>query len=261
MEIVIVEDQAAGAKLAGEAIVRLLTKKPTTVLGLATGSTPLPVYDYLVQRYEAGAVSFAEARGFALDEYVGLPQDHPESYRAVLDREIVGRVNFPPNAVTTPDGWSPDLEAACLAYDEAIAGAGGVDFQILGVGTDGHIGFNEPTSSLASPTRIKTLTNQTREDNARFFDDDIGQVPRHVLTQGIGTIRRADSLLLLAWGANKAAAVASTVEGPVSSMVPSSALQLHPHATIVVDGPAAAELKMKDYYQQVWKNKPEWQDI
>ncbi len=261
MEIVIVKDQVAGAEVAGEAIVKLLAKKPSLVLGLATGSTPLPVYDYLVQRYEIGAANFAEARGFALDEYVGLPQGHPESYRAVLDREIVGRVNFAPDAVTTPDGWAQDPEAACLAYDDAIASAGGVDLQILGVGTDGHIGFNEPTSSLASPTRIKTLTNQTREDNARFFDDDISQVPRHVLTQGIGTIRRADHLLLLAWGANKAAAVAATVEGPVSSMVPSSALQLHPHATIVVDEPAATELRMNDYYRQVWKNKPDWQDI
>ena len=261
MEIVIVKNESAGAELAGEAIVKLLTEKPTTVLGLATGSTPLPVYDYLVQRYEVGAVSFAEARGFALDEYVGLPQGHPESYRAVLDREIVGRVNFAPNAVTTPDGWASDPGAACQAYDEAIAAAGGIDLQILGVGTDGHIGFNEPTSSLASPTRIKTLTDQTREDNARFFDDDISRVPRHVLTQGIGTIRRANHLLLLAWGANKATAVAQTVEGPVSSMVPSSALQLHPHATIVVDESAAAELKMKDYYQHVWKNKPGWQNL
>lgn len=261
MEVVIVDSPQAGAELVGGGIAALLNSNPYSVLGLATGSTPLPVYDDLARRYDAGEVSFARARGFALDEYVGLPADHPESYRAVLDREIVGRVDFPTGAVQTPDGWSADPAAACLAYDAAIAAAGGIDLQILGVGTDGHIGFNEPTSSLASPTRIKTLTEQTREDNARFFDDDISQVPHHVLTQGIGTILRARHLVLLAWGGNKAQAVAATVEGPVTGMVPSSALQLHPHATVVVDEPAAEALTLSDYYRHVFSNKPDWQGL
>lgn len=260
MEVVIVESPAAGAALSAGAITELLNRKPEAVLGLATGSTPLPVYDALAERYEAGEVSFAHAQGFALDEYVGLPQGHPESYRSVLDREIVDRVNFAPGAVHTPDGWSDDPRAACAAYEAAIRLAG-IDLQILGVGTDGHIGFNEPTSSLASPTRIKTLTEQTRLDNARFFDGDVAKVPQHVITQGIGTILRAGHLVLLAWGSNKAEAVAATVEGPVTSMVPSSALQLHPHATVVVDEAAASALTQGDYYRHVFTHKPDWQGL
>ena len=261
MEVVIVSSPEEGARLAADAISSLIQAKPNCVLGLATGSTPLPVYDDLVRRYQEGSLSFAQCRGFALDEYVGLPPDHPESYKAVLDREIVGRVDFAPGAVRAPDGWAPDIPQACREYDEAIEAVGGIDLQILGVGTDGHIGFNEPTSSLASPTRIKTLTQQTREDNARFFANDLDAVPTHVVTQGVGTILRAQHLVLLAWGANKAAAVAATVEGPVSAMVPSSALQLHPHATVIVDQDAAGDLTLLDYYQQVFNGKPSWQGI
>ena len=261
MEIVIAETEIRGAQIVGSAIASLLQQKSHAVIGLATGSTPLPVYDDLARRFQAGEISFADAKGFALDEYVGLRPDHPESYRAVLEREIVQKVNFAPGAVHGPDGWAADPQAACDAYDEAIAAAGGIDLQILGVGTDGHIGFNEPTSSLSSPTRLKTLTEQTRADNARFFDGDIEQVPRHVLTQGIGTIRRARHLVLLAWGESKADAVAATIEGPVTAMVPSSALQLHPRATVIVDTAAAKKLQMKDYYRHVWDNKPDWQGI
>lgn len=261
MEIVIVNSPEAGAEIVGGAIANLLTKNPATVLGLATGSTPLPVYDNLVSRHERDGLSFAQARGFALDEYVGLPANHPESYRAVLEREIGSRVDFAPDAISSPNGWAEDVARACEEYEEAIVAAGGIDLQLLGVGTDGHIGFNEPTSSLESATRIKTLTPQTREDNARFFDNDIDQVPHHVLTQGIGTIRRARHLVLLAWGENKAEAVAATVEGPVSSFVPSSALQLHRHATVVVDEAAASQLKLIDYYRNVYANKPLWQGI
>ena len=261
MEIVIVPDSTVGARLVGEAIAKLLTDKPDAVLGLATGSTPLGVYDDLARRHEQDGLSFADARGFALDEYVGLPQDHPESYRAVLQREIVGSVNFGPDAVQSPNGWAQDIPAACAQYEAAIRAAGGIDLQLLGVGTDGHIGFNEPTSSLASLTRVKSLTEQTRADNARFFDDDINQVPHHVVTQGVGTIRRAAHPVLLAWGEAKADAIAATVEGPVSAMVPSSALQLIEHATVVVDTGAASKLKLRDYYQRVYDNKPDWQGI
>lgn len=254
-------DARVGARLAADAITALIGQKSDCVLGLATGSTPLPVYDELVRRYQQGSVSFAECQAFALDEYVGLPPDHPESYQAVLDREIAGRVDFPPGAVRAPDGWAQDIPRACREYDETIEASGGIDLQLLGVGTDGHIGFNEPTSSLASPTRIKTLTRRTREDNARFFDGHVDAVPTHVLTQGVGTILRARHLVLLAWGANKAAAVAATVEGPVSAMVPSSALQLHPHATVIVDEAAAGDLTLLDYYQQVFDGKPPWQGL
>lgn len=261
MEVVIVESPEAGSKLAADAIADLLRAKPAAVLGLATGSTPLGVYDALVDLHENEGLSFAQARGFALDEYVGLPADHPESYREVLRREIVSRVDFAPGAVRSPDGWASDLTAACQDYEQAIRDAGGIDLQILGIGTDGHIGFNEPLSSLASPTRVKTLTQATREDNARFFDGNVDAVPLHVLTQGIGTILRARHLVLLAWGANKADAVAQTVEGPVRAMMPASALQLHPHATIIVDEPAAAGLTQSGYYRYVYDNKPDWQGI
>lgn len=261
MEVVVVDSVEQGAALVGEAIARLLADKPDPVLGLATGSTPLPVYDDLVVRHTRDGLSFARARGFALDEYVGLPRDHPETYRAVLQREIVGRVDFAPDAVRTPNGWADDIPAACAEYESAITTAGGVDLQLLGVGSDGHIGFNEPTSSLASPTRIKTLTRQTRVDNARFFGGDIDAVPHHVLTQGVGTILRARHLVLLAWGDGKAGAVAATVEGPVTSLVPSSALQLHPHSTVVVDQAAAGNLRLRDYYREVYAGKPSWQSL
>lgn len=261
MEVVVVPTKKDGSELVGGAIAELLTRNPEAVLGLATGSTPLGVYDDLVRRHNDDGLSFAQAKGFALDEYLGLPAGHPESYRAVIQREIADRVDFAAGSVHGPDGWAADIAAACTDYEEAIDAAGGIDLQILGVGTDGHIGFNEPISSLASLTRIKTLTEQTREDNARFFDDDLAQVPTHVLTQGVGTILRARHLVLLAWGENKAEAIQATVEGPVTSMVPSTALQLHPHATVVVDEAAASLLGDREHYKWTYANKPAWQGV
>ena len=260
MEIVIVEVAAAGAALVAGAIADVIHTRHAPVLGLATGSTPSGVYDELVRRHQDG-LSFAACRGFALDEYVGLAPDHPESYRAVLQRELGSRVDFPVDGIESPNGWATDIPAACAAYERAIADAGGIDLQLLGLGTDGHIGFNEPTSSLASGTRIKTLTSQTRMDNARFFGDDLQAVPTHVLTQGVGTIVRARHLVLMAWGASKAGAVAATVEGPITAMVPASALQLHPHVTVVIDAPAASALRLRDYYRSVYAGKPSWQGI
>jgi len=261
VEVVIVGDRADGGRLVGGAIEAMLRNRPDAVLGLATGSSPEPVYDDLVARCEAGTASFARARAFQLDEYVGLPAGHPESYRAVLQREVADRLDFRQGALHGPDGQADDLLAACAAYDQEITAAGGVDLQLLGIGSDGHIGFNEPVSSLGSRTRIKTLTEQTRRDNARFFGDDIDAVPRHVLTQGIGTILEARHLVLLSWGAGKASAIARAVEGPVAAMVPASALQLHPHVTIVVDEDAAGELTLADYYRATWAAKPEWQGL
>ncbi len=159
-------------------------------------------------------MSFAEARGFTLDEYVGLAADHPERYRTVIDTAFVSRVDFAPGAVQGPDGLAEDIAAACAWYEAAIAEAGGIDLQILGIGTDGHIGFNEPGSSLASRTRIKTLTRQTRIDNARFFGGDLDAVPTHCLTQGLATIMSARHVVLVATGVGKAEAVHQLVEGP-----------------------------------------------
>jgi glucosamine-6-phosphate deaminase len=261
MEVVIVTGPAAGGSLVGEAIESLLRRRPDPVLGLATGSSPRPVYQDIVARYRAGRISFAKARAFQLDEYVGLPADHPETYRAVIEREVTSQLDFARDAVRGPNGASTDLSAACATYEREIAAAGGVDLQLLGIGSDGHIGFNEPVSSLASRTRLKTLTEQTRRDNARFFDDALEAVPRHVLTQGIGTILEARHLILLAWGAAKATAAARCVEGPLTAMVPASALQLHPHATIIVDEAAAAELTLAEYYRATWQAKPDWQGL
>ena len=261
MEVIIVEDPAAIGVIGAEGIEVLLARKPAAVLGLATGSSPLAIYDELVARYEAGRLSFGRARGFTLDEYVGLPADHPERYRTVIDTVFVSRVDFAPGAVQGPDGLATDIPAACAQYEDAIAEAGGVDLQILGIGTDGHIGFNEPGSSLASRTRIKTLTRQTRIDNARFFDDDIEQVPTHCLTQGLGTIMAARHVILVATGRSKAEAVHQLVEGSVSAMWPASILQHHPHVTVLLDGAAARRLQLADYYRETYRSKPDWQGI
>jgi glucosamine-6-phosphate deaminase len=261
VEVVIVADAKAGGELVAEAMARLLRRKPDALLGVATGSTPLPVYEALAAKVRAGAVDTSRARVAQLDEYVGLPADHPESYRSVLRREVLEPLGIPTDAFLGPDGTAEDVQAACERYDRELAEAGGVDLQLLGIGTDGHIGFNEPCSSLASRTRIKTLTEQTRVDNARFFDGDIAQVPHHVITQGIGTILEARHLVLLATGEGKADAVAATVEGPVAAVCPASALQLHPHATVVVDEAAASKLKLADYFRHAYVNKPEWQGL
>ncbi|HEY3547320.1 MAG TPA: glucosamine-6-phosphate deaminase [Propionicimonas sp.] len=260
MEVVIAPE-AQLAALAADAVERLLRAKPDAVLGLATGSSPLRVYDELARRHAASGLSFARARGFMLDEYLGLPADHPERYRTVIERDLVSRVDFAPGAVQGPDGLAGDLPAACAAYEAAIVDAGGVDLQILGIGTDGHIAFNEPGSSLASRTRIKTLTRQTREDNARFFGGDLDKVPHHCLTQGLGTIMAARHLVLLATGRHKAEAVHQLVEGPVSAMWPATIMQLHPYATVLVDDAAAGRLQLADYFRQTYADKPAWQGI
>ncbi|MDQ0840868.1 MULTISPECIES: glucosamine-6-phosphate deaminase [unclassified Streptomyces] len=261
MEVVIVPDSAAGGELIAEAMADLLRRKPDALLGVATGSTPLPIYQALAAKVANKEVDASRARVCQLDEYVGLPAGHPESYRSVVLREVVEPLGLDQNSFMGPDGSAEDVAAACVAYDRALAEAGGVDLQLLGIGTDGHIGFNEPCSSLASRTRIKTLTQQTRVDNARFFDGDIEQVPHHVITQGIGTILEARHLVLLATGKAKADAVALAVEGPLSALVPASALQLHPHATVVVDEAAAAGLKLADYFRATYAAKPDWQGI
>jgi glucosamine-6-phosphate deaminase len=260
MEVVIVADADAAGVLVGGAIAALVDRRPDAVLGVATGSSPLAVYRDLARRHRDGQLSVARTRAFLLDEYVGLPAGHPQSYRAFIERELVQHLDFAPGAVQGPDANAADVVTACLDYEAAIAGAGGVDLQLLGIGTDGHIGFNEPGSSLASRTRIKTLTRRTRVDNARFFGS-LDEVPHHVVTQGIGTILDARHLVLVAFGDPKEAAVAAAIEGPVTAMVPASALQLHPHVTVVVDDPAASGLALADYYRETWAGKPDWQAL
>jgi glucosamine-6-phosphate deaminase len=259
-EVVIVESRESAGELVADAIVNLVSEKPDAVLGLATGSTPLPVYRALAERVKAGLVDLSGVRGFALDEYVGLPEDHPEAYRNVVAREVVEPLGLDPALVQVPSGDPETIRTAGEEYEKAIVDAGGIDLQLLGIGTIGHIGFNEPGSSLASLTRVKTLARQTRLDNARFFDS-IDEVPTHAITQGLGTILRARHLVLLAFGEGKAAAVAAGVEGPVSSSHPSSVIQLHQRATVIIDEAAASRLQNIDYYRQAWKFKPSWQTV
>lgn len=217
-------------------------------LGVATGSTPLGLYARLRQAHAEGRFSLAGSSAWALDEYVGLAEDHPEGYRNVLRAELVGpdKTGLAEEDLHTPDGSATDLEAAATAYEEAI---GSVDMQILGIGGDGHIGFNMPSGSLASTTHVGTLTQETREANARFFSGDVSSVPEKCLTQGLATIMRAKEIILLAFGREKARAVAELIEGPVSAFWPATVLQHHPRVTILADELAASELTMIDYYR------------
>lgn len=260
MEVVIVPTSAEVGRVAAARVAAVVAQRPEAVIGLATGSSPLGIYADLRRRVQGGEISFARSRGFALDEYVGTPLDHAESYAQVIAREVVAPLGFDPANVRVPDGRATDLDAAAREYDAAIAAAGGVDVQILGIGANGHIGFNEPTSSFTSRTRVKTLAPRTRADNARFFAS-ADEVPMHCITQGLGTILEARELVLVAQGSAKAAAIAAAVEGPLSAMVPGSALQLHPKVTVIVDEAAASALALTDYYRFVFDNKPAWQRV
>ena len=258
-EIVIVADAAAAGAIVADEIARLVRANPEAVLGLATGSTPVPVYAALPSRL--AGVDVSRVRGFALDEYVGLDPAHPESYRSVLTREVVEPLGLDPARVFVPNGSLDGIEHAGDDYERALAEAGGVDLQILGIGTDGHIAFNEPGSSLASRTRIKTLTRQTRIDNARFFGGDAESVPTHCLTQGLATIMEARHVILVATGSRKAEAVHHLVEGPVSAMWPATILQHHPRVTALLDDAAAHRLQLAGYYRETYRSKPDWQGI
>ncbi|TFC26518.1 glucosamine-6-phosphate deaminase [Cryobacterium sp. TMT2-18-3] len=259
-EVVFVDSEAAAGTLAAASIRALITRKPDAVLGLATGSTPLSVYAALAASLAENPMDVSRVRGFALDEYVGLPADHPESYRSVITRDAVVPIGLTPGNIQVPNGDLATIETAGVDYEAAIRAAGGIDVQILGIGRTGHVGFNEPGSSFASITRIKTLAEKTRVDNARFFasPDD---VPIHCMTQGLGTILRARHLILLAFGEEKADAIAAAVEGPITSSKPGSVIQLHPHVTVIVDEAAASRLENLAYYKYAWANKHAWQGI
>lgn len=259
MEVVIVDDAAQAGRLGADVIVAQLANEPRSIIGLATGSSPLPIYEVLVERFDAGHVTFADAEFFLLDEYLGLAPDHP-SYAGSIRTAFCRHVDVQDQYIHAPNGVAADPTKEAARYDQAIRDAGGIDVQILGLGTDGHVGFNEPGSSLGSRTRPKTLTDQTRRDNARFFDA-ASDVPHHVITQGVGTILEAGHLLLVAFGQAKATAVAAAVEGPVTAMCPASALQLHPHVTVLVDRFAASELALSRYYLETYASKPAWQAL
>jgi glucosamine-6-phosphate deaminase len=250
MKVLVLPTADQAASRAAGLVADAIAAKKRPVLGLATGSTMERVYANLIARHRAGDLSFATTTSFNLDEYVGLSPEHPQSYRQTMERLLFSKVDIDQSACHLPRGDAEDPQAEADRYEAAIALAGGIDLQLLGIGHNGHIGFNEPTSSLGARTRIKTLTRSTREANARFFDgpDD---VPRYAITMGIATILDARQAVLLAVGASKAQAVARMIEGPIGADCPATALQLHPQATVIVDQDAASDLKMIDYYQEI----------
>jgi len=234
MEIIIQPTAEDASVIAARHVARLVRDKPNAVLGLATGSTPLPMYRELVRMHREQGLDFSGVTTFNLDEYVGLPPEHPASYHAFMWEHFFRQVNMRPEGIHIPDGLSSHIPAFCRKYEEAIVAAGGIDLQVLGIGSDGHIGFNEPSSSLASRTRIKTPTAETWRDNAEAFVVP-DKVPFHVITMGVGTIMDARQVIILAFGDKKADAIAGAVEGPITAMNPASILQMHPVATCIID--------------------------
>lgn len=256
MRVIECSSQDQAAELVAVEILAALRQKPGLVLGLATGSTPIGVYQRLVAAKRAGAADFSRVRTFNLDEYIGLPADHPQSYRHFMQAQLFDGIGLPRHHVHFPPTDGNDLPGACRAYEQAIKSAGGIDVQLLGIGSNGHIGFNEPTSSLASRTRVKTLTDKTLADNARFYRKGEAQ-PQLATTMGVGTILEARRILLQSFGTKKAEAIRQAVEGPVSSFWPASALQLHPDVTFFLDADSASLLTMREYYRRVRENELE----
>jgi glucosamine-6-phosphate isomerase len=242
VDVVVVDHAADAQRVAADLVATLLAQTPTAVLGLATGATPLGLYEELIRRHRHAGLRFAQAQAFLLDEYVGLPADHPARFRSVIDRVFIRHVDVPAAAVHGPDTLSEDLDAAAAEYDRAIADAGGIDLQVLGIGPDGHLAFNMPGASLTGRTRRTVLSAATRQANARWFGGDPALVPTEAVTQGLGTIMESRRAVLLGLGAAKAEAVRACVDGPVSTDCPASVLQRHPHATVVVDRAASSRL-------------------
>lgn len=254
MEVIIKQGYDQICSEAAEIILKKWREKENLVLGLATGRTPLGVYAKLIDFNKKGIMDFSRVRSFALDEYLGLARDHPQSYAFYMEKNLFSQINARRENIHRLESKPKDIEKHCRNYEEAIKAAGGIDVQILGIGANGHIGFNEPSSSLASRTRVKTLTLDTIENNRRYYKKD-ADIPRFCLTMGIGTIMESKTLLLLAFGRNKNEAVAKCIEGPVTASVPASVLQLHPDAKILVDKEAASALTQRDYYEWVYSHK------
>ncbi len=250
MRVIILPQPEDVSRRAGRIVADFVRKTPACVLGLATGGTPKGTYDELIRLHREEGLDFSRAASFNLDEYVGLPPSHPQSYRQFMQTSLFDHINIPPEQTHVPDGLAADFEEYCLLYEKMILDAGGIDLQILGIGSDGHIAFNEPGSSLGSRTRLKTLAPETIRDNARFFDRPEA-VPRLAVTMGVGTILDTRRCLLLAYGESKADAIAAAVEGPVTAQITASALQLHREVTVIVDEAAASKLQRRSYYDQV----------
>lgn len=260
MEVIIQPDAAAAARLVARMVAKELRLKPRLVLGLATGRTMEAVYEYLVGMHRNEGLDFSRCRTFNLDEYVGLPPEDSHAYRYYMNTFLFNRVNIKRSNTHLPNGMAPDLNAECARYERAITRAGGIDFQLLGIGQDGHIGFNEPLSALGSRTREKALSPATLAQNGPLFGDP-SRMPHRALTMGVGTILESKRCVLLAAGNAKAEIIAKAVEGPLTAMISASALQLHPRCTVVVDEAAAARLQGTDYYRWIFNHEPEWAEF
>lgn len=255
MEVIVRKTYEEMSEVAARVVADLINIKPNAVLGLATGSTPVGLYRALGRLHKNEGLDFSQVATFNLDEYVGLPPGHEQSYHFFMQRNFFEYVNIPRQNIHIPSGTTSNYKSFCQWYEEQIQKAGGIDLQILGIGSDGHIAFNEPGSSLSSRTRLKTLAKSTIDDNARFFATR-AEVPIYAITMGVGTILEARRLLLLANGKGKADAVARAIEGPVTSMITASALQLHPDALVFLDDEAASKLTMRPYFDWVQQMKP-----
>ncbi len=260
MEAIIRPDPDSASLLVARLIARELKANPSLVLGLATGRTMEAVYRILVRLHREEHLDFSLCRTFNLDEYVGLTSQDERSYRYYMNRHLFSQVNLDQRNTHLPDGAAADLEAQCRNYEEKIQRCGGIDLQLLGLGQAGHIGFNEPLSALRSRTRVKALSPVTIEQNAAFFGG-AQNVPRRAITMGVGTILECRRCLLLATGWSKAAVIAKAVEGPITSMISATALQLHARCTVVVDEAAAGKLAAADYYRWIFANEPEWEEF
>ena len=243
MEVIISKDAQVASRAAARVAAALVREKPDAVLGLATGGTPQRLYGELIRMHREEGLDFSSITTFNLDEYAGIGRGHPQSFHTFMWKTLFSRINIQPENVHIPDGVAADIPASCAAYEQAVADAGGIDLQVLGIGANGHIGFNEPGSSFDSRTRLKALSPQTVQDNAAFFGGDEDRVPRRSITMGLGTIMAARRFLLLAFGSAKAAAVAAMIEGPVSTLLPASILRQHPGTTVFLDKTAASALK------------------
>jgi glucosamine-6-phosphate deaminase len=254
MEVVITKDYDEMSQTAARIIRRQVIRKPNSVLGLATGGTPVGTYQELIRLHKEEGLDFSKVTTFNLDEYLGLPPTHDQSYNYFMHDNLFNHINVDPSHIFIPNGMADDIDGFCRWYEEQMEQAGGIDLQLLGIGSDGHIAFNEPGSSLGSRTRLKTLVEQTIKDNARFFENE-DDVPRFAITMGVGTILEAREILLIANGESKAKVCAEFIEGPVTAWVTASTLQLHPRVIVVLDEPAASELKHADYYRWVQAQK------
>ena len=255
MEVIIAKTYQEMSRAAALAVADVLNATPDAVIGMATGSTPLGLYQELVRMHKKDGLDFSQVTTFNLDEYVGLPVTHSQSYHYFMHENFFKHVNIPPQNIHIPSGTTSNYRAFCDWYEQRIKECGGIDVQILGIGSDGHIAFNEPASSLSSRTRLKTLAKSTIDDNARFFKSR-DEVPIYAITMGVGTIMEARKILLLANGKKKADAVAQAVEGPITSMITASALQMHVDSAVYVDDEAASKLAMREYYDWVQQKKP-----